>query len=142
VDDHAHADGNEEEQHRVDEHRAKACTSAGTGTDDTGQHDDTDDVINDGGAYDRGAEEAFQLPQLLQGGHRDGNASGGHDRTDEECAVKFRAADLPQAKECAVQQRAANQRNKDADTGDQRGDGALHGAALLSWCQGNRTSAR
>ena len=90
----------------------------------TGQHDDTDDVINDGGADDRGAEEAFQLPQFLQGGHRDGNAGGGHDRTDEECAVEFRAADLPQAEERAVQQRAANQRNKDADTGDQRGDGA------------------
>ena len=124
VNDHTDTDRNQEEQHRVDEHSAQACTGTGAGANDAGQHDDTDDVIDNGSTDDRGTKEAFQLPQLLQGGHRDGNAGGGHDRADEECAVELWAADLPQAKEGTIQQRAAYQRYKHADASDQRSDGA------------------
>ena len=64
------------------------------------------------------------MAQLLQGGHRDGDAGGRHNRTNEQCAVKFRAAHCSKAIERAVQQRTAHQRHKDADTSNQGCNGA------------------
>ena len=66
VDDDADADGDEEEQHRLDEHAADAGTLTRAGAQHAGQHDDTDDVINDCRADDGRTKEAFQMAQLLQ----------------------------------------------------------------------------
>ncbi len=85
-------DGGGEEQHGVHQHLAQTCAGAGAGAQHAGQHHDADDIINDGGTDDGGAEKALQVAQLLQGRHRDGHAGGGHDGADEEGPVELRAA--------------------------------------------------
>ena len=124
VDDDADADGDEEEQHGLDEHAADAGTLTRAGAQHAGQHDDADDVINDCRADDGRTKEAFQMAQLLQRRHRDGDTRRRHDGADEQCAVELRAAHRRKAVECAIQQRTAYQRHKDADAGDQRRNGA------------------
>ena len=62
------------------------------------------------------------MAQLLQRCHRDGHAGCGHNRADKQCAEEFRAADCRKAVECAVEQRAAHQRYKHTDAGNQRGN--------------------
>ena len=119
VDDKADADSNQEEERRLDQHTADAGTLARAGAQHAGQHNDADDIINDRRADNGRAEEAFQVAQLLQRGHRDRYAGGRHDRADEQRAVKLRAAHGRKAIECAVEQRAAHQRHKNADTGDE-----------------------
>ena len=120
----AHAHGSGKEQHRINEHLAQTRAGAGACAQYAGEDYDADDIINDGGTDDGGAEKALQVAQLLQGCHRNGHAGGRHDGADEQCAVKLRAAHRRKAVECAIQQRTAYQRHKDADAGDQRRNGA------------------
>ena len=58
----ANADSNEEEERRLDQHTADAGPLTGAGTQHTGQHDDADDIINNCGADNGRAKEAFQVP--------------------------------------------------------------------------------
>ena len=124
VDDKADADSNQEEECRLDQHTADAGTLARAGAQHAGQHNDADDIINDRRADNGRAEEAFQVAQLLQRGHRDRYAGGRHDRADEQRAVKLRAAHGRKAVERTVEQCAAHQRHQNADTGDEGCDGA------------------
>ena len=73
------------------------------------------------------------MAQLLQRCHRDGHACCGHNRADKQCAEEFRAADCRKAVECAVEQRAAHQRHKNADAGDEGRNGAC-AQQLLQVC--------
>ena len=59
VDDDADADGDEEEQHGLDEHAADAGTLTRAGAQHAGQHDDADDVINDCRADDGRTKGSF-----------------------------------------------------------------------------------
>ena len=77
VNDHTDTDRNQEEQHRVDEHSAQACTGTGAGADDAGQHRGAD---GDDGAVDHGPQHtAFGDGQgevapfdVLRAGHQRG----------------------------------------------------------------------
>ena len=120
ADDHGH----HEEEDGVQQHLAQPRAGAGACPQHTGEDHDADDIVDDRRADDGGAEEAFQVPQLLQRGHRDGHAGGRHDGADEEGLIELRAAHGPKAVERAVQQRAARQRHRHADAGDEGGDGA------------------
>lgn len=64
MDDDADADGDEEEQHGLDEHAADTGTLTRAGAQHAGQHDDADDVINDCRADDGRTKEAFQMAQF------------------------------------------------------------------------------
>ena len=124
VDDEADDDGGREEEDGVHQHLHEAGVRAAAGTQHAGEHHDADDVINDCRADDGRTKEAFQMAQLLQRRHRDGDARRRHDGADEEGTVELGAAHRRKAVECAIQQRTAYQRHKDADAGDQRRNGA------------------
>lgn len=59
---------------------------------DKREHHDTDDVVDDRRADDRGPDLCLDLAKLLQGGYGDADAGGGHDRTDKDCLIEFLAA--------------------------------------------------
>ena len=120
----AHADGGGEEQHGVHQHLTQPCAGAGAGSQHTGQHHDADDIIDDSGTDNGGAKKALQVAHLLQGGHGDGHAGGGHNGTDEESTVELLAAQRREAVEQTIKERAPCQRHRHAHTGDQGGDGA------------------
>ena len=98
----AHAHGSGKEQHRIDEHLAQTCAGAGACAQHAGEDYDADDIINDGGTDDSSAEKALQVAQLLQGGHRDGHAGGGHNGANEQSPVKLRAAHCCKAVESTI----------------------------------------
>ena len=98
----AHAQCGGKEQQGVEQNLAQTRSGAAAGTQHAGEHHDADDVIYDGGTDDGGAQEAFQVAHLLQGGHRDGHAGGRHDGADEQRAVERRAAHGREAVEGAV----------------------------------------
>ena len=97
---HAHSGG--KEQQRVDQHLAQTRTGAGTCAQHAGEHHDTHHIINDSSTDDGSAQKALQVAKLLQGGHRDGHAGGGHDGTDEQSPVKLRAAHCCKAVEGTI----------------------------------------
>lgn len=51
--------GNQKEQRGLDQHAADADALTGAGTQHTGQHDNADDIINDGSADNGSAKEAL-----------------------------------------------------------------------------------
>ena len=110
----------DEEQHRGEDH----ASGVGLGileADDESQHDDADDIVDDGGAEDGGAHLALELPHLLQGLHRDADAGGRHDDAHEDGFVEFLRAPGGYAVEAHVKERSAKQRDEYAGAGDQEG---------------------
>ena len=55
----ADTNGNQKEQRGLDQHAADAGALTGAGTQHTGQHDNADDIINDGSADNGSAKEAL-----------------------------------------------------------------------------------
>ena len=55
----ADTNGNQKEQCGLDQHAADADALTGAGTQHTGQHDNADDIINDGSADNGSAKEAL-----------------------------------------------------------------------------------
>ena len=55
----ADTNGNQKEQCGLDQHAADAGALTGAGTQHTGQHDNADDIINDGSADNGSAKEAL-----------------------------------------------------------------------------------
>ena len=80
------------EQQGVEQHLAQTRTGTAAGTQHAGEHHDADDIINDSGTDDGGAQKTLQVPKLLQGSHRDGHTGSGHNGADEQRPVELRAA--------------------------------------------------
>ena len=97
---HAHSGG--KEQQGVEQHLAQTRTGAAAGTQHTGKHHDTHHIVNNGCTDDGSAQKALQVAQLLQGGHRDGHAGGGHNGANEQSPVKLRAAHCCKAVEGTI----------------------------------------
>ena len=102
MDHQAHTHSGGKEQQGVEQHLAQTRTGAAAGTQHTGKHHDTHHIVNNGCTDDGGAQKALQVTQLLQGGHRDGHAGGGHDGTDEQRTVELRAAHCGKAVEGTI----------------------------------------
>ena len=90
------------EQHRIEQHLAQTRAGAAAGAQHTGKHHDANDIINDSGTDDRRAQKTLQVSKLLQGGHCDGHAGGGHDGANEQCPVELRAANCGKAVERTI----------------------------------------
>ena len=91
--------------------------------DDDGEHDDADDVIDDGGADDGGADPSPQVAHFPQGLHRNGDRGGGHDGADVDGVQELAAAGSDAVID-AEQNRPEEKRDKDADAGDEQGGAA------------------
>ena len=122
----AHHQCHDEEQHRGDDHAARIGFRV-LEADDKSQHNDADDIIDDGGAEDRGANLPLQLPHLLQGLHRNADAGSRHDDAGEHCFIESIRSPGGHAVKAHIEQGAAQQRDEHAGTGDQKRHGpCLH----------------
>ncbi len=102
MDHQAHTHSGGKEQQGVEQHLAQTRTGAAAGTQHTGKHHDTHHIVNNSCTDDGGAQKALQVAQLLQGGHRDGHAGGGHNGANEQSPVKLRAAHCCKAVESTI----------------------------------------
>ena len=88
--------------------------------DDEGQDNDTDHVVNNGGADDGGAYLTLDLTQFLQRGDGDADAGRRHNRTDEDRLIEILTAPGCHAVEAHIQKCSQDERNKYTRTGDHK----------------------
>ena len=126
ADDRAHHKGKHKKQRDADNHH-EGIVSAGAQAAEDGQHDDTQNVINEGGTEQRGTRPGLQLTHLVEGLHRNGYGGGGKHRAHKGRLQYIIKGELIHKKEeiesSAQQQRHCHTGNRN----DQRLDaGALY----------------
>ena len=111
-------DGKQQEQHSAQQHRERPYRGI-LKPNDNGEHNDADDVIDDGGADDGGAHPAAQMTHFPEGLHRNGNRGSGHDGADVN---RMKEAFIARGNAIikAEQHRTQYQRNKNADAGNEQ----------------------
>ena len=85
--------------------------------DDEGQDDDADDVVNDGGTHNGGADFSTELSQFPEGRNRDADRGGSQYHADEDGPEELIAANGREAVEAGIEEIPADQRDKNAAGG-------------------------
>ena len=83
-----------------------------------GEHDDTDDVIDDSGAEDSLPDAAVEMTHFLEDLDGDTDGGRGHNAADEDRLEEFISPERREAVYSHIEEGTSRERHKHADTGD------------------------